>query len=509
LAEESSAVEERSEPGVITLTVLGTEGPGAQASRSVTGPNAENIVKDSLRNVMQLIVLNGAGEIVSFADVCKETTDDLAVTLPVSVTAGETYHFLFLQGHWPYTAISAAGVYTYDKDKRPTLLQAGFVSAPIAQGANKISIPVRSLVVDAAFVPPADLKMKGVEPEKVGAVSYLIPGEWNLTWTIKQGWFDIDAGNASRAEGNGFEALLNARKILDASAVSPAFKSRKGLVKKVVVDKPPTVSGNVISLQQTFSGVDADPQYANFNLEYMPFGLTNGWDKYKEDSKLFDLSKGPPVWIIRNGINDEAQNANTDYSTMGMSLAKNGNGAVNYKVLDPDADPDNDGIPNRQELQWGMDPTTAVTPLDKDSDGDGFTDVFEAINGFDPDDEKNNPRQAGPGNLVVTARPVEVGTRIGTTAHIQFNTEGYSGTAKGYYKAVAKDDPEPGYNGYDPLNSPAPDANNDLEPGSHDNVAVTIGIEDVAVYVIIMKDGNVSSPAKITLNGNANIGGGW
>jgi hypothetical protein len=52
LAEESSAVGERSEPGVITLTVLGEEGPGAQASRSVIGPDAHNFNVDGVRNVM-------------------------------------------------------------------------------------------------------------------------------------------------------------------------------------------------------------------------------------------------------------------------------------------------------------------------------------------------------------------------------------------------------------------------------------------------------------------------
>jgi hypothetical protein len=461
-------------------------------------------------------VLNGAGRIVSFAEERKKTVNDEGVTLPVSVQAGETSHFLFLQGHWPYTAKSDQGVYTYE-NKSPTLLQAGFVSAPITRGNNVISIAVRTLVADTAFVPAAALKVKGVEPKAVGAVSHLIPGEWSLTWTIKQGWVDEDDEDKSRAEGNGFEALVNARKILYPSTAIPAFKSRKGLVDDKPVDATSlTVSGNVISLTQKNLEASGVTHYANFNLEYVPFGLTEkdggwaDWAKYNAKSE-FKLNEGGPVWIIRNGINDLAQDGNTKYGEMGKTPApaKNGNGAVNYKVLAANEDLDSDGIPNGQELQWGMDPNEEVADT-LDSDDDGFSDVMEATNGFDPYDAKDNPSQGGPGSLevkVVTGDS-ESKNRDGTTAYIQFITGGYSGgTAKGYYKAVAHNAAAPVFTDYAPLIKDDELAN-DLISGLNEDMEVDInGLNgEIDVYVIIMKDGNVSLPVAIPLKTTIEVG---
>ena len=53
------------------------------------------------------------------------------------------------------------------------------------------------------------------------------------------------------------------------------------------------------------------------------------------------------------------------------------------QIVDPNGDPDNDGLPNAEEIVWGTDPENP------DTDGDGFTDGEEVLN-------NHNPTVAGP-----------------------------------------------------------------------------------------------------------------
>jgi hypothetical protein len=54
-------------------------------------------------------------------------------------------------------------------------------------------------------------------------------------------------------------------------------------------------------------------------------------DKWKNDAWKLELDEtGLPVWIIRNGISDEAQNADTNFSS--SAEGSNGNGGAAFKV---------------------------------------------------------------------------------------------------------------------------------------------------------------------------------
>jgi hypothetical protein len=70
---------------------------------------------------------------------------------------------------------------------------------------------------------------------------------------------------------------------------------------------------------------------------------------------------------------------------------------------DPDnADTDGDGLKDGQELEywdynWSLDYDSdgKCNILDKDSDGDGYTDGFEVSNGYDPSDPSSHPSEGG------------------------------------------------------------------------------------------------------------------
>jgi hypothetical protein len=68
----------------------------------------------------------------------------------------------------------------------------------------------------------------------------------------------------------------------------------------------------------------------SFNLNYVPFNLTGD-----HAALLTSQSTYKKNWIIRNGVNDAAQDAGTDFSDPAKwgTGGKNGNGAVNFTVV--------------------------------------------------------------------------------------------------------------------------------------------------------------------------------
>jgi hypothetical protein len=70
---------------------------------------------------------------------------------------------------------------------------------------------------------------------------------------------------------------------------------------------------------------------ASFKMEYAPFGLGGGaWTA--------GVNGGvKPVWVIRNGLNDVAQDADTDFAHYGLGGTANANGAISVAVVNPAA----------------------------------------------------------------------------------------------------------------------------------------------------------------------------
>ncbi|MDR0689444.1 MAG: SUMF1/EgtB/PvdO family nonheme iron enzyme [Spirochaetaceae bacterium] len=437
----------RADPLAEPFTVDIRIGTGSSA-RTVAGPSSDRI-KAGLRNFIQLIVVDDQGNLAALVEDRRENAGDADWTLAIeSLDFRKTYSFLLLMGYWKHN-----GNYVYDDTEKPTLLAAGYKEQIVEQGGT-ITMEMWPVVVDTEFTTansgvPAGSRTTApvVTNGKPGAVS-LLPVDWGVTWTVKRGG----------TSGNGFENLIKAQQAVDEDAGEDLLvKSKQTILKAGSRQTAPvttnTATGNGITAALgsytsgiTNIGVRGSVQ---FKLEYVPFNLTDGrvWAGYNGESKFNLDGKTPPVWIIRNGVNDEAQDSATDFTNFGKegNAAANGNGAVAFVVAADEGDPQN---PKAGDL------------VIKDA-------AF-----------------VGPSNL--------------TTAAIKFTTEGYAGQAAAYYAVVAGGTAAPEYSAYTTgLGS--------FAAGTDHQGTVTLGTANgnYDVYVVLFKDGKVSAPVKLNTAGRA------
>ncbi|MDR0376277.1 MAG: hypothetical protein LBH70_00620 [Spirochaetaceae bacterium] len=342
--------------GSFTITVA--IGNSQEASRAAVGPDYDAIKYGPIRNFVQIIVVDEEGKLADFEEAHREDPGDTTAVLRVIVPPGKTYHFLALMG-------------CRDSDEPPTLLAAGFKTMPIGTTQTRIQILMQPLVVDACFtserVPLGWPDEKKTVEARTGKKSPLLLGDewgaWKIEWTIQKG-FVYGAGDTAPG-GDGLETLLTARKAIDSEATEPVFKSKRWTNNGVEAQGQISVEGQRVSWTLENLVVNAEGA-VNFKLEYVPFGGSANfdWSGYNEESEL-NLAEEGPVWIIRNGINDAAQDGSTDFTHVGVD-GKNGNGGVKYKALDPKGNEDGDDFINRDEMEIGTDPFVP------DSDGAGL-----------------------------------------------------------------------------------------------------------------------------------------
>jgi hypothetical protein len=436
------------DPNIAPFTVDIQIGKDTEKSRSVAGPDADRI-KGDIRNIVQLIVVNNAGEIVAFDEVRRQKdTDEIAELRLESIPFGQMYHFLLLMGHWnrDYEAEAAAnnGNYAYTLDP-PTLLAAGMKDYFVT-GSGKVMVTMWPIVTDTTFTSGQRTVEPTVSAGKPGAVN-LLPLDWNVSWTIKRG-----------LTGNGLTDLVRAQNVTGNAGNALQLKSTpQAMVREGTGDgswSDTTLNGNIITWPLTAytSGLlrIGTAGSVNFRLEYVPFNKTAGeknpWNTFNTKS-VFDLRENKePVWIIRNGVNDLAQNTDTDFSNLGKNKTANGNGAVSFGVA-------------------------AKTPADGGSLG------------------IRNGAFKGPANS--------------KTPEITFTTYGYTGTAEVHYAVVPEEKDPPGYSDYTLLNS--------REAGDQqERIEIPEAGGNYDVYVILFKDGEISNAIVIgTRKGDNNVDWIW
>jgi formylglycine-generating enzyme required for sulfatase activity len=383
-------------PAVDPFTIDVVIGQDTEAARSEAGPDAETIKYGGIRNIIQLIVVDQDGNIAAFDEVRRANDSQKDAALKIeSIAFGKTYNFLLLMGHWERDYESEQnGNYEYKENIPPTLLAAG-LKEQLITGSGKVTVTMWPIVVDTVFttaeVSPGTVQpvVTDGQPQKVS----LPPVNWGVTWTIKRG-----------TGGNGLADLLRAQNIITpGGSDDPLRLLSKTTIARATghddsVQSHGVETGDVISLLvNTFtSGIQCiqTEGSVNFKLEYVPFNLTasgesNPWNAFNGDS-AFDLGADKtPVWIIRNGVNDLAQNENTDFENLGKAghSTANGNGAVSFVVA--------------EEIDAGL-----------------------------------------------VIRNGELARRENTAMDITFTTEGYSGEAGVYYAIVPKDSGDPPYSAY-------------------------------------------------------------
>ncbi|MDR2246290.1 MAG: hypothetical protein LBE17_06415 [Treponema sp.] len=415
-------------------------------SRSVAGPDAARIKTEGIRNTVQLIIVDKeTGRIAAFDEVRRQKDSEQDAMLIVnSLMLNKTYYFLLLMGHWERDYAREAkdkdGKYDYIEANPPTLLATGVQEETINGYGTVVKVTMWPIVVDTEFTAPSQTAAPEIADGKPGPAS-LLPIDWGVTWTVKQG----SSGN------DGLADLIQAQKVIAANGGGNTLKvkNKHTIVRGTdltgaVLLTPAAETGNVITLGSIgcyTSGITriGTSGSAAFKLEYVPFNLTDpaNWAAIHDEGKsAFDLSGGGPVWIIRNGVTDEDQNGNTDFTgKRPWDGTVNGNGAVRFEIRA--------GIPA---------PNTLVI-----RDG-----VFK-----------------GPPNS--------------TTPVIAFTTAAYEGTAEVYYALVNAGGSPPAYSAYTHSIPGSP-----LVAGNYQKqITLETANSDYDVYVVLFKDGKVSAPVKI------------
>jgi hypothetical protein len=323
------------QPEEFTVT-LGTGAGGG--SRAVAGPGAGTVRYGSIRNTLQVIVVNQAGNtVVDFKQVRRTRDIETGATIAVeNVVTGGTYHFLVLMGHQERDYDNeSGGIYKYKTGQAPTLLAAGFTTATISGAAGEtITVTMNPVVVDTVF--EYDNTMTGAA---LAGVTLCQGVTAELIWTVT----------------SGFAPLINAQKKISGKENENTllFKAGKTIVRHgVTVDEPPVnsldgINFNAITLADIGTTAVGDGS-ANFNLKYVPFNLIGtAWGSESLKAEVIKEASDP-VWIIRNGINDEAQNNYTVFLNPAETSScpwngtggtkYNGNGAVRFSVAGIDQD---------------------------------------------------------------------------------------------------------------------------------------------------------------------------
>jgi hypothetical protein len=280
-------------PAPFTVDIL--IGEDTAEARFLAGSSSEQL--GGLYNFMELVVVKD-GTATVFTRAESDTSKGMSFSLG-NLSTKETYHFLLLMGH------KAAG-------GAPTLLAAGLQSQAIDK-TGKVTITMWPIEVETDFIHPTG----GLAVEKADGVTTAsqpasLPGagKWTVRWTL--------GGRAGKAVA----ALQTARKKASGGE-DPAFDAAEVKIIPAEGDAETVagaaVAGNVVTAPLG----DLDKGAAGavfFNLTYQAFNLSS-------DTSL-------TAWIIRNGVNDDAQDEQTDFSNpAAWTAGANGNGAVNFTVV--------------------------------------------------------------------------------------------------------------------------------------------------------------------------------
>ena len=288
----------------VTIPVNPKPGPGRTA-----GLDGDAIQYGGARNTFLLAVLDRAtGKIADSAG--GNRLDDGEESRDASVTLSPgNYVFLLLMGHrerdYAQEAANDGGDYVY-KAGPPTLLAAGLTEeVEIPASPTPVTITMTPVTVEAEFISSAPTDTTVSVDDTEGVTLEAGRKDLELAWTVS-GLDDLKAAQTAAGANRGslFRAVSGRAWETGDSYTTFSTSARfDGTDNTVTLDlgEPP-------------AGV---PCAAWFNLEYAPFSLNTG---------------NGETWVIRNGINDLAQDSDTDFDLDADSEKVKWNGALCYTV---------------------------------------------------------------------------------------------------------------------------------------------------------------------------------
>jgi hypothetical protein len=324
--------------------VVGSGGPSAGgspllSSRSVAGPDAGGIQYGSILNTVQVIAVKAdTGKVTNFHQFLRPNDANNGATFTLKdLLHGSRYHFLVLMGHRErdYATEAPGGDYAYTDDP-PTLLAAGLLAdREIREEAGEIiNITMKPLVVDTVFKQAGTVVEAALPAAQSGGARLSSLADTSLVWTLTRGFEELLAAQDKVAEaaegiGIGWGVPYQDQDVLTGSVKKTLLRIDGGAVQKAGA----ALSGAddnqiVLNLGAPAEGTAGS---ANFTIDYAPFGVSN-MDAFTA------IDPDALRWIIRNGVNDEPQNAGTVFPSpsaaanspwTGTTADKpNGNGAV-------------------------------------------------------------------------------------------------------------------------------------------------------------------------------------
>jgi hypothetical protein len=297
---------------------------------------------NSYANFSQLVVVDGAnGSILSTDEARRQEGETGAVFRVPSLTSGRPQLFLLLMGH-------KVG------NESPTLLAAGFTSRS-ADDQRKVllymwPIQVKAEPSSSLNAENGNIPVKYVEDKKMYE---LWPADWKMNWELTTaGGGDplaplIAAQEAIAVAKNGgavpptppegkwddYSSKLHSLKVRNAKIKFAGQNAYDNKAWGGAATLPKDGIKNPISWDMrdyTWGSASyGNWSSANFNLEYVPFNLTDS-AVWRGRNEITLGGEGLPVWIIRHGINDERQDENTDFTK--PPAQGNANGAVAFHV---------------------------------------------------------------------------------------------------------------------------------------------------------------------------------
>jgi hypothetical protein len=285
--------------GVLSITFADNGG------RSIAGTDFNDIKDVTIRNTRQMILIDDAvpGQIWDY-----DEYSDSHQTLSCKIRKNHTYHVLLLMGY-------------KNTSDESVLLASGYLKHIMLTNSETLTIPLTALLADVSFVKNAS-QTEVIEPGRLGITVGL---EALASYT-----YHVGIGSTQ----NGKNAPDDAKKIINGDGLAPLKNAEAGVKGNAHWSGTVTLVSNIATIRGTdytdyndISGTGnatsgtADYMFiapaagvsgtAVFKMQYKPFGLADAaWSDSAASSAtpLAAARNTAPLWIIRNGFNDDEKN---------------------------------------------------------------------------------------------------------------------------------------------------------------------------------------------------------